>query len=440
MVVTARVCIAIALALPLAGCVVGEGGDDGSEDTSNVEFEAAGTPQDINLGFNGAAGEFGVSQFAFYPDFFNIPGSFHPGPRVCHTYIAWDIANEPEAMGNAQSPAGRRAAFEYWLAHAQTDGQCQEVLLSLHGYAVDGNGPIPGATCADGTAPPCDPPTEAQLRAAFATFLATDWAGETGYTGKFAFTPWNEPNNPGGAGNGLGKIIEAERAARFYLAMESLCKQHGCKVAAGDLASNGSWPADFGWNCANDNIQNLTVTRADGKKWCRHASSKNPGNQLPASWLDRYKNSIALHAHEYPGVPDRPEYFAYHAWHDVNQYINGGVHCDSYENCVTRRLLKSLGGSWRGVAIWDTEIGASQGADLSNDQQACAAAFLVRLSTINARIQRIYYTRLHNGGVDAGGELIGGDDPATATARPAGTVLALRQSHYAPPVPAPACQ
>lgn len=408
----------LALVGSLSGC------SGASEDASASDPEAlSGNPKDIDIGFNGAAGGFGVDQFRYFPLFFGA-SSIHPGPRLCHTYVEWNVAEEPPGMGDAGSPAGKRAAFEYWLAHAQTDGGCQEVLVSFQAHAVDGNGkPIPGERCANGASPPCDAPSEKQVHDAFAKFVETDWAKETGYTGSFAFTPWNEPNNQYGAGNGLGRVIPAETAARFYLTMESLCRQHGCVVAAGDFASNGVWPRDFEWNCANDNLADMTTTDRHGTKWCKTPSSENPGNKLAASYLDLYKNTVANEAAHYK-VPDRPRAFAYHGWHDANDYINDGNKCLDYGDCVTRRVLKSLGGSWGGVDIWDTEVGASQGQPIDDKTQACGAAFLLSLSSISPRIKRIYYTRMHGGA----GDLVNGSYPQPVAKRPALEVLAKRET------------
>ena len=408
---------------PLAAC----GSDPGEDAATSASEELRGNPRNIDIGFDGAAGGFGVDQFQYFSHFFGA-SSIHPGPRLCHTYVQWDVAGQPAAMGDASSAGGKRPAFEYWLSHAQTDGQCGEVLISFQGHAIDDNGnAIPGERCANGSTPPCDAPSEAQVRDAFVRFIQTDWRSETGYAGAFAFTPWNEPNNEGAAGNGLGKVIPPARAAQYYLTMASLCESHGCKVAAGDFASNGSWPKDFEWNCANDNVANMTTDR-NGTNWCRNASSENPGNHLPASYLDIYKDYIANNAHNYPGFGNgyRPRYFAYHGWHDANEYVNNGAHCVDYATCVTRRILTSLGGSWGGVQIWDTEVGSSQGDTISDETQACGAAFLLRLSTLSSRINRIYYTRIHGGG----GELVSGSSPATARARPALDVLAKRETSF----------
>ena len=113
--------------------------------------------------------------------------------------------------------------------------------------------------------------------------------------------------------------------------------------------------------------------------------------------------------------------FAFHGWHDVNEYLKTGNHCESYDDCATRRILTSLGGSWGGVELWDTEVGMGQKGALSDPAQACGAAFLMRLSTLSRRITRIYDTRLHGGTL----ALFDG-----ATPRPALTVLAHRETTF----------
>ncbi len=141
---------------------------------------------------------------------------------------------------------------------------------------------------------------------------------------------------------------------------------------------------DFEWNCANDNVAESQL--------CKTKSSG-----LPAGF--------------------RPEYFAYHGWHDSNEYINDASHCSTYGDCALRRILQSLGGSWGGVAIWDSEDGFGQNVAIADGEQACAAAFDLRLLTISRRVHRLYITRLHGGG----GQLLDGH-----TARPAMDVLAKR--------------
>jgi hypothetical protein len=80
-----------------------------------------------------------------------------------------------------------------------------------------------------------------------------------------------------------------------------------------------------------------------------------------------------------------------------------------------------MGGSWSGVRLWNTEDGIGQNGALGDREQACGAAFLLRLQMISNRVQRLYITRLH-GGTD---ELLVGHMP-----RPAMNVLANREQTY----------
>jgi hypothetical protein len=370
----------LSVLLLLAAC--GTGDPNADEQADDL---IAGNPQSLNIGFNG-----GPDQFPYLDQFF-AANTGKATPRLCHTYVAWDLASQP-ANGDP-SVAGTRAWLASWLAQAA--GHCDEALISFKSQRAG------------------SPPSVATLRSAFEAFLAIPWAADTGFTGSFAFTPWNEPNNGDVAGNGLGAPIPPELAARYFLMMTQVCDAHGCKVAAGDFASNGNMWNDFEWNCANDNVTPRTL--------CKVASSQNP-TRRPASYLDRYKNTIASYAQDYGlGEGFRPRWFAFHGWHDVNMYLSDGDHCGSYDDCATRRLLVSLGGSWGGVELWDSEVGMGQKAALSDDDQACGAAFLMRLSTVSRRITRIYDTRLHGGTL----ELFDGQTP-----RPAFTVLAHRETRY----------
>ena len=374
-----------ALAIVVAGCGAS---DATSEETADDADEAlvAGDARAVDIGFNG-----GPDQFEFTDDFF--ASEARRGPRLCHTYVRFDVAEQRPDPGSADSEPGSRGYLERWLRAAQ--GHCDEAFISFKAAA-------PGRA-----------PSEASFTSAFRAFVTTSWAQETGFTGGFAFSVWNEPNNPAGSGNGLGTVIEPELAARYYLAAEKLCRQHGCKVAAGDFASNGGTWNDYEWNCANDNVAPRDL--------CKQASARNPGHR-PASYLDRYKNTIANHADEYGlGARFRPEYFAFHGWHDANEYLDTGSHCSSYSDCVTRRLLTSLGGSWGQVQLWDTEVGVDQdAAPISDHEQACGAAFLLRVTALSKRITRLYYTRYHGGT----GELARNHAP-----RPAMQVLADRETH-----------
>ena len=369
--------------LVLGLCVFFFAGCSGDDSTSLDE--ALGDPKAVEVGFNMGR----LDQFDYLGDYYAKDKN---AQRLCHTYTSWKVANEAPAAGNPNAPQPSRAWLTYWLSQAQ--GRCDEVMVSFQAH--DSN--------------PTNAPSPADFETAFRNFVTASWP----YKGKFSFTPWNEPNNGASAGDGLGKQAPANVAADYYLTAEEICKNHGCKVAAGDLASNGNMWHDFDQNCSSDIVAPKDLCSA-------------------ASWLDRYKNYIANFAdgtksplgrthHLKQGF--RPEYFAFHGWHDINMYLSEGSHCSSTNDCVTRVLLKSLGGSWSGVQIWDTETGIDQDADpISDGEQACGAAFLLRSSALSARIKRIYITRLHGGS----GELF----TAPNKARAAANVLALHEA-FAP--------
>jgi hypothetical protein len=363
--------------------MVGDDPEDAADDGNGVEDDQpyAIQPANLNIGFNDG----GPSQFDYYPDFFSH--DIHQGPRLCRAYFQWNVADQAPHAGDPND-AGSRAFVDAWLHAAQ--GQCDEALVSFKAHQHQAA------------------PSSAQYVTAFEKFAATNWAAETGFTGAFAFTPWNEPNNKGDDGDGLGVEIEARLAARYFLAAERSCRAHGCKVAAGDFASNGDMWNAFEWNCANDNVAPSEL--------CHQHSDLSAG---AASYLDTYKNEIVNSARDYD-LPKgfRPAYFAYHGWHDTNSYLTSASHCTGYGNCAIRRILRSLGGSWASVELWDTEDGIGQKSALIDHDQACGAAFLIRLTTITSRIRRLYITRLHGGDL----QLLDGH-----AARPALTVLAKRE-------------
>lgn len=361
------------------------GGDAASLD------EDLGDPNAIDVGFNMGH----IDQFDYMGDFY--AASTVKDARLCHTYAAWNVANGAPVAANPNAPAGTRAWLTAWFSKAQ--GKCDDVLVS---FKASSHG---------------KPPSPSQVQTAFENFVNASWP----YTGKLSFAPWNEPNNGADSGDGLGEIIPADLDAEYYLTMEEICRKHGCTVAAGDLASNGNMWKDMSWNCANDNVAPSEL--------CKEKSSLDTSN-AGASYLDKLKNYVANFAsgkksplgrtHHLPSG-FRPGVFAFHGWHDINDYLNEGNHCGSYDDCVTRRVLKSFGGSWAGVKIWDTEVGVDQdGPAMSDAEQACGAAFLVRLSALSSRIKRVYYTRLHGGT----GELILADHSRRAAAN----VLAKRKT------------
>jgi hypothetical protein len=380
--------VRILVLLVLAGCMVGDEPIEADGDDGEITAEATGDPHRLNIGFNDGH----VDQFGYYADYFDAT-PYHPGPRLCHAYIAWDVATRPPHSGDVTDPSAR-AFLDNWLA--QAEGHCDDALISFKAHAH-------GA-----------PPATSTYANAIEKFAAVDWRAEAGFTGTISLTPWNEPNNGADAGDGLGAPIDARVAARYYLAAERACRKHACKVAAGDFASNGDMWNDFEFNCRNDNVAPSDL--------CKHKSSVNPDGK-GASYLDRYKNEIVDRAEEF-GLPAgfRPEVFAYHGWHDSNSYLNVASHCSTYGSCVLRRILKSLGGSWGHVVLWNTEDGVGQNVDPGDATQACAAAFMLRLEAITPRVHRLYLTRLHGGG----GQLLDGHAP-----RPALTVFEQRRMQYA---------
>ena len=332
------------------------------------------------------------SEFAPYATF--RAGESSAGPRLCHVYTYWDIAHHDPVGGDKTHIL---SGLIDWITHSS----CDEVLVSFQG---------PQQAGAE------SPPTATSFESAFVAFQALTHAGKPlhAWAGKLTFTPWNEPNNAANSGNGLHEAITPELAAAYYLAARRHCSpSSGCTVAAGDFATNGGTAADIEWNCANDNVA------GDKPDHCAAPSPENPADK-PPSYLDWYKHFIATHATDYGlAVGFRPEVMAYHPWHDVNAYIESNAECTDYHDCVTRRLLRSLQGSWGAVAIWDTEIGVGLQASPapSKHEQACGAAFLVRLTDLSSRIKRVYYMRFDGGN----GPLV-----ESGSVRPAGHVLATR--------------
>jgi hypothetical protein len=113
----------------------------------------------------------------------------------------------------------------------------------------------------------------------------------------------------------------------------------------------------------------------------------------------------------------------------VNDYTtwlqsNGqkGSECTSDANCSTKAFVHSLGGSWSKGHIWDTEIGAGQGAALGDEIQAKGAAYLLHIETsVTNRVWRIYYQGVETGAWQI---LCGGKK------RPSFKVLADRKTSY----------
>ncbi len=264
--------------------------------------------ENLNIGFNGPDQQFPYIDtfYAATEAYYQSIGRQMPGNRHCHAYLSWDIAEHAVASGNI-NVEGTRSWFEDWLSHAQ--GHCDEALITfkwINGVSGVGTGNSP-----------TEPPAPSDYETAFTTFQGTSWA-YTGWTGRFAFTPWNEPNNGSNTGDGMKIILDPHIAADYYLAIRKHCRRrHNCKVAAGDFGSNGHLGDGFIQNCQNDVAPTL----------CSNAT-----------YMDTYKHYLVADAPAY-GFPRwfRPEIFAYHAWDDVNDYINQNPNCNSVmdKNCTT---------------------------------------------------------------------------------------------------------
>lgn len=380
--------------LPANGSDAGAAGADAS--TPPPPPPSTETTQPFEYGSCGPNDSQGFGDFlALEPG--TTPGEA-PTSGLCHIYTYWDIANRPPPGHRNPDTTHDPSKLRSWFEDAKTKEQCSEVLVTFQGAQKDGNGV---------EASP-DPGTFAK---AVQKFLApTAEGGALGFWhGKIALTAWNEPNNKANGGNGLNEELSAQRAAEYYLSLENLCddpSQHlGCKVAAGDFASNGHWgdymrpdsdnfknAGTLEWNCADP-----TKLKDSGNS-CDGYSRFNPSHWGP-SYLDRYMFHLASEWKQYPHLKAntasgfRPAHWAYHAWHDVNSYVDSGLSCADYAHCGTRRLLWALGGDWAKSDIWDTEIAVPQpGHDgISDNDQACGAAFLVQLTLLSPRIDRVYY-------------------------------------------------
>lgn len=353
----------------------------------------------LTIGFNGPDVQFPymdrfyAAQSAYYE---SIGSSYPAGGRYCHAYLSWDIAEQAVGSGPV-GKEGSRSWFEDWLAHAQ--GHCDRALVTFKYIA--------NVTQNDtGTYP-----SPSDYEAAMTSFLDTDWS-YTGWAGMFDFTPWNEPQNGAGSGDGLTKQIPAENAADYYLALRKHClPSAGCTVAAGDFGSNGQQWQTYLQNCTDDSAPLCTE----------------------ASYMDQYKHWIMTDAPNFGFTTAfRPEVFAYHGWDDINNYINSGSHCTDPQRCTVRALVTALSdGTWSNSIIWDTEVAAGQNPQSNPDPvtQACAASYLLDLTaSVSSRITRIYWTQPY---VAAGNYFSMFD--SSGNPKPAFTVMADRNIAYVPP-------
>ena len=352
--------------------------------------------QNLTIGFNGPDLQFPYMDqiYAATNSYYQSIGQSYPtGARYCHAYLSWDIAQQAVGFG-PEGTEGSRAWFEDWLAHAQ--GHCDRALVTFK-Y-------INGITQTGTTYP-----AVADYETAVAAFLNTSWS-YTGWTGAIDYTPWNEPQNGSGSGDGLTVSIPAETDADYYLALRKHCIPSSCTVAGGDFGSNGNMWQDFVQNCPDD-----SAALCSG-----------------ASYMDQYKHWIVTDAPNYGFTSAfRPEVFAYHGWDDVNNYINSGSHCTDPQRCTIRALNTALtDGSWSNSIIWDTEVAAGQysGTNPTPVVQACAVAYLFDLTaSVSSRITRIYYTQPYT----TGGNYFSIFN-SDGTPKPAFTVVADHSISYTP--------
>jgi hypothetical protein len=353
--------------------------------------------QNLTIGFNGPDVQFPyMTQFyAAQSTYYQSIGSNYPaGARYCHAYLSWDIAEQAVGSGPVGTE-GSRSWFEDWLAHAQ--GNCDRALVTfkyIDGITVQDAGTYPSAS---------------DYETAITTFLGTNWS-YTGFTGVMDFTPWNEPQNGSGSGDGLTVAIPVENDADYYLALRKHCAPPGCTVAAGDFASNGTLGTSFVQNCPSD-----LVLCSGG------------------SYMDQYKYWIVTDAPNY-GFTNafRPEVFSYHGWDDINNYINSANHCTDPQKCTIRALVTALtDGAWTNAVIWDTEVAAGQNPESNPTPvvQACAASFLLDLTgSVTNRISRLYWTQPYT----AAGNYFSMFD-VSGNPKPAFYVMADRNIAYTPP-------
>jgi hypothetical protein len=414
-------CLAV-LALPLASLVACGSGGAGQSGELFAESQSEALSSDINIGFGGAHKHSGDAfQFGAIHDFFNA-SVVTPAPRLCHLYVAWDIAlptTNGKILGEGRELSdwlGDRKPGDDTSSQAIAPNPCEEVLVSFKGTKAEGGAEPTGLDDDPASCPRC-------FGTAFRAFLVKYWdtwasKAPTDRAHVFSFTAWNEPNNGHDAGDGRGKALSPEVAALYYLMARKICNEaaYGCKVAAGDMASNTPFIDQFATNCEDDDV---------GPKACGKAS-----------WLDDYKVSIANHANDARfgfGAKFKPDIWAYHAWQEINDYTyyrdKHPDPCNGQDtDCATGLMVRALKGDrWKGAELWDTEVGVGQqGArrgDVDDRTQAEGAAYLLKVSAA-AGVSRIYYQGVEDD-----------TDPWRITCgvrrRPSWDVLAKRQTTFA---------
>src|SRR5689334_15495123 len=83
-----QVRVAWVAALAIAGCVDDEIDPTVDEDTDEQAL-AKGDPDALVVGFNG-----GPDQFPYFDRFF-AASTASPAARLCHTYVLWNLADQP---------------------------------------------------------------------------------------------------------------------------------------------------------------------------------------------------------------------------------------------------------------------------------------------------------------------------------------------------------
>lgn len=411
-----------------------------------------GSPTKPSFGFNGETDIFPAMD-TFYAAAATA-GVLQSTTR-CQAYVSWDLA---EHSPNHGSGDGSRTWFEAFLKAAK--GHCSEVLISFKYVASFSGGNAATSSLGNFYTPANTYPSMAQFEQAVADFMAVNWTTDTytgGWSGTFVFAPWNEPDNGSSSGDGLTNALPAEVAADYYLALRSICNPaNGCSVAAGNFGSNGSMFLDYQQNCANDteNLCNNASYMDQYKYYIAHDAPNftvytlNSGAAgaapLLAEGTAKFTSAGATLAAA-GSTSFRPEVFAYHAWDDINNYINlpyinRSLQCPAQPQCTTTTLISSLtGDSWDNVDIWDTEVAAGQDPYTNPDDttQACAASFLLNLSTVAThRISRIYYTHPHDSTYpDRYWSLF----DLSNNPRPALNVLAGLNTSYIPTITTEAC-
>jgi hypothetical protein len=181
-------------------------------------------------------------------------------------------------------------------------------------------------------------PTRAEYSKAMRAFLLT-------YPTVRHLAPWNEPNFTG-ASNPLSG--SPSLAASYYRKLVAVCRKAraGCTVAAGEFAGV-------------------------------------PGDAYVRSY------QVALGR-------SRPAVWAFHAHTDANRFQAGTDNTAP----ATRFFLAKLGGRWARSKIWIDEVGAyyrdANAKVWGDDSQRATTSFILGLSTLSPRIDRIYYYNLSN--------------------------------------------